>query len=177
MRSHLVLTTLFISTVSVTASSGGNVSSSKGDDASSLLGTWRLVLADYLPDKHSRWEHAYGEHPKGYFVYDKTSHVSIQVSNDPPTPPFESGDDYKPTAREAETAFLNYVAYFGTYSVDPVRHVVTHHVEGSLLPSFTGTDQERPYRLHGDNLELSDWETWRAVLVRVPPPNNRSSGP
>src|SRR6516164_4421948 len=77
MRSHWVLAALFISTASVTGSSGGNTSSSKGDDASSLIGTWRLVLADYRPDKNSRWKHAYGEHTKGYFVYDKTSHVSI----------------------------------------------------------------------------------------------------
>ena len=54
MRSHLVLAALFISTVSVTASSGGGASSSKSDDASSLIGTWRLVLADYRPDKNSR---------------------------------------------------------------------------------------------------------------------------
>jgi hypothetical protein len=177
MRAQLVLAALLISTMSVTASSGGNASSSKDDDASSLIGTWRLVLADDRPDKNGPWEHSYGEHPKGYLVYDETGHVSIQFSNDPPTPRFESGDDFKPTAHEAETAYLNYVAYFGTYSVDTVRHVVTHHVEGSLVPSYTGTDQERPYRLHGDNLELTDGETWRRVWVRVPPPDNRQRGP
>ena len=34
-----------------------------------LLGTWRLVdFADL--DKDGKWQHRFGEHPRGYFVYD-----------------------------------------------------------------------------------------------------------
>jgi hypothetical protein len=163
--------------IALTAPAGTGVAGSPraSDTTASVVGTWRLVLADHRPNKEGPWVHAYGEHPQGYIVYDQTGHMFVQVCNDPPTPPFASGDDYKPTAREAQTAYLNYVAYFGTYSLDPARHVLTHHVEGSLLPSFTATDQERPYILHGDTLELTDSETWRAVWQRVPPPN-RSGG-
>jgi hypothetical protein len=45
-----------------------------------------------------------------------------------------------------------YVAYFGTYRVDEANSVVTHVVEGSLNPGYTGTDQPRPFTLHGDVL-------------------------
>jgi hypothetical protein len=45
--------------------------------------------------------------------------------------------------------------------------VVTHHVEGSLAPDYTDTDQPRPFTLTGDRLEISDGKTWRRVLERV----------
>jgi len=64
----------------------------------------------------------------------------IQIMKTPPGPPFASGDDEKPTGEEVKTAFTGYFAYFGTYSVDAAKNVVIHHVEGSLKPSFIGTD-------------------------------------
>jgi Lipocalin-like domain len=105
--------------------------------------------------------------PKGYFVYDNTGHVMIQIMKTPPSPPFASGNDEKPTAEEVKTAFTGYVAYFGTYTVDAAKNVVIHHVEGSLKPSFTGTDQPRPFILAGDHLVIGDGKTWRRVLERV----------
>jgi hypothetical protein len=44
-------------------------------------------------------------------------------------------------------------AYYGTYEVDPARHVVTHHVAASLRASEAGT-LERRYTLSGDTLRL-----------------------
>ena len=52
-------------------------------------------------------------------------------------------------------------AYFGTYTVDTKKHVVTIHVEGSLAPDYTDTDQPRPFKLEGDRLEISDGKTYR----------------
>lgn len=40
------------------------------------------------------------------------------------------------------------------YTVDLVRHVVTHHIRASLKPSEVGIDYERPYRFEGDRLIL-----------------------
>ncbi len=51
-------------------------------------------------------------------------------------------------------AFDGYVAYFGTYRVDEHKSAVVHQVEGSLKPSYTGTDQPRPFRLNGDMLVI-----------------------
>ena len=167
MQARRVVAALFIVTAGVSSGSSGQATSRVENVTASLVGTWRLVLADDRPDTKSKWVHTYGEHPKGYLAYDRMGHMFLQIANDPPTPPFASGDDDKPTAHEAETAYANYAAYFGTYSVDAVRHVVTHHVEGSLEPSYTGTDQERPYKLQGDTLELTDGQTWRRVWVRV----------
>jgi hypothetical protein len=64
----------------------------------------------------------------------------------PATPPFASGEGRKETDKEVRAAYDGYVAYFGTYRVDEAKSIVTHVVEGSLYPSYTGTDQPRPFK-------------------------------
>ena len=137
--------------------------------AQALVGTWRLVdFADL--DKDGKWQYRFGEHPRGYFVYDTTGHVHIQIMKTPPLKPFPEAkvDAGKPPSPEhALAAYTASVAYFGTYTVEADKHVVTHHVEGSLAPDFTDTDQPRPFKLEGDRLEIGDGKTWRRVLERV----------
>jgi len=136
---------------------------------SALVGTWRLVeLADL--DKDGKWQHRYSEHPLGYFVYDATGHVHIQIMKAPALKPFPEANivvGKLPSPEHALAAYAAYVAYFGTYTADAKEHIVTHHVEGSLAPEFTGTDQPRPFKLEGDRLEIGDGKTWRRVLERV----------
>ena len=134
-----------------------------------LIGTWRLVeFADL--DQDGKWQYWYGEHPRGYFVYDATGHMHVQIMKVPPLVPFpESNFDAgkMPSPEHALAAYTNYLAYFGTYTVDAKKHMVTIHVEGSLAPDYTDTDQLRPYKLEGDRLEISDGKTYRRVMQRV----------
>src|SRR5580704_2358694 len=52
-----------------------------------VIGTWRLVeFADL--DKDGKWQQRFGETPRGYFVYDPTGHVHIQIMKAPPLAPF-----------------------------------------------------------------------------------------
>lgn len=118
-----------------------------------LLGSWSLVRFEDT-DTNGVVVKPFGDHPRGLFVYDATGHVSINIARNPAAAPFASGDDDKGSDAELRAAFDGYVAYFGTYRVDPVRHVVTHVVTASLQPSYTGTDQLRPYRLTGDVLVI-----------------------
>jgi hypothetical protein len=134
-----------------------------------LIGTWRVVeIADL--DQDGNWQYRYGEHPRGYFVYDVTGHVHIQIMKVPPLAPFPEAklnDGKPPSAEHAVAAYTAYVAYFGTYTVDEEKRVVIHHVEGSLAPDFTDTNQPRPFKLAGGRLEIGDGNTWRRVLERV----------
>jgi len=135
-----------------------------------LIGTWRLVSFEDRKDEkdpNSEWTYPYGKNPKGYIVYDETGHVTVQIMRTPPPAKFASGDDKKPTSEEARAAYKGYVAYFGTYTIDEASHSVIHHVEGSLGPSYIGTDQKRPFELSGDRLIIGDQKTWRRVLERV----------
>jgi hypothetical protein len=142
-------------------------------DNASLVGTWRLLeVADKKgPDGHfnpeGTWTFPYGKKPAGYFVYDATGHVSIHIMKTPAPAPFSSGDDATPTSSELKAVYDGYVGYFGRYSVDEANGIVIHHVEGSLWPSFIGTDQKRPFELSGDRLTIGDQHTWQRVLERV----------
>ena len=98
--------------------------------ADALIGTWRVVeFADL--DKEGKWQYRFGEHPRGYVVYDATGHVHIQLMKVPPLAPFpeaNTGEGKPPSAEHALAAYTAYVAYFGTYTVDEKKQVVTHQL-------------------------------------------------
>jgi hypothetical protein len=122
-------------------------------EAADLVGTWRVErIVD--TDADGKAHYPYGEKPEGYIVYDATGHLHVQVMRTPPTPPFASGDDLRGTDAEVRAAYRGYIAYFGRYRVDAKKGMVTHQVEGSLMPSYTGTDQPRPFRIEGDVLTI-----------------------
>jgi hypothetical protein len=83
----------------------------------------------------------------------------------PARPPFAAGDDDKGTDAEVRADYDGYVAYFGTYRVDEANSVVTHVVEGSLKPSYTGTDQPRPFKLDGDVLDYERGHWFLRLLL------------
>jgi len=134
-----------------------------------LVGTWRVAeFADL--DEHGKWRYWFGEHPRGYFVYDATGHIHIQIMKVPPLAPFpESNWDAGtlPSPEHALAAYAAYDAYFGTYTLDAEKQMVTFHVEGSLQPDYTNTEQPRPFRLEGDRLVIGDEKSYRCVLQRV----------
>jgi hypothetical protein len=72
----------------------------------------------------------------------------------PGRPPFASGDRQRGTDAEVRAAHDGYLAYWGTWDVDPARGTVTHHVRGSLFPNWVGQDQVRAFTLDGDRLTL-----------------------
>ena len=132
-----------------------------------LVGTWALVRFDDT-DAKGKLQQPFGAHPKGYFVYDATGHVHIQIARDPASPELatEAGTD---SARR-ESPF-SYLAYFGTYKLDLEKQTVTHVVEGSSFPPYRNTQQVRPFSLVGDVLvigtTLPDGSKYYRELHRV----------
>jgi hypothetical protein len=122
-----------------------------GGLADKLVGTWRVVrFVDINPS--GKVTYPFGQKPRGYVVYDPTGHLSVQIMRVPAQPTFVAGDDDKGTDAEVRGAYDGFVANFGTYRVDEAHSVVTHVVEGNLKPSYTGTEQPRPFKLDGDVL-------------------------
>jgi hypothetical protein len=156
------------------------VRSEPGDAASinhrrtalALIGTWRLVEFWDRDSIAAPKRYLYGERPIGYFVYDPSGHVSIQIQRGPAPPRIESerGEDWfrQASPEELRTTVEAFRAYFGTYTVDTERAVVIHQVEGDSRALYTGTAQRRRFRLVGDSLIIGDDTTTRRVLLRVP---------
>jgi hypothetical protein len=143
-----------------------------------LVGTWRLVSFEDL--ENGTTVRQFGDKPLGLFIYTADGHVAIQIAN-PANPACVSrgkrsgpGGKVNPTlptcSPDQMRALLDgYVAYWGTYTVDPAAGVVIHHVVSDISNGYAGTDQRRPFRLEGDRLVIGDGKTWTRVLERVRP--------
>jgi hypothetical protein len=49
----------------------------------------------------------------------------------------------------------NYLGYFGPYTIDVDKKIVVHHVVGSSLRTWIGTEQVRHYGFSGDASQLT----------------------
>jgi hypothetical protein len=136
-----------------------------------LIGTWRLVEFWDRDSATAPKRYTYGEKPTGYFTYDATGHVSIQIQKGPQPNIIAAnrGESWfkKASQEELRAAVESYRAYFGTYTVDLARGIVVHRVEGDSRQLYTGTDQNRTFRLAGDSLIIGNSTTDRRVLLRV----------
>jgi len=116
---------------------------------SRLIGNWRLVAYETV-DEAGRTAKPYGE-AVGRLTYDDRGNMSGQVMR-PNRARVELGEG---NAQQVRAAYIGYIAYFGTYEVDPQGGRVVHHVQGSLNPAWVGGDQVRAMRFDGDRLVLS----------------------
>ncbi|MFN7935088.1 MAG: lipocalin-like domain-containing protein [Bryobacteraceae bacterium] len=104
-------------------------------------GTWRLIAFE----SHSAdgaITLPFGDQPKGMLVYTPQGHMSGQAMR----------SDHDP---QAAGPLDNYIAYFGTFTVDDAAREVVHHVEGSLYPNWVGTEQRRGFTFSGNRLTLT----------------------
>jgi hypothetical protein len=120
---------------------------------SALVGAWRLVSFESRAASGDV-RYPLGRAPVGRLQYDATGFMSVQLM-DPGRPQFASGDLTRGSDAELRAAIGGYVAYYGTYTVDPARGSVTHHVEGALFPNWVGGNQVRGFRLDGDRLTIT----------------------
>lgn len=131
-----------------------------------LTGTWKLIEFADVDSLTSKWMYRYGKNPKGYFTYTKSGIVNLNISAETP---LKISED---SAKNYNINLLNWtdhfsLGYFGTYTVDFKKSIVTHHVKGGSLPWYIDTDQPRPFVLKGDTLIIGDSKTWKRVLVKV----------
>ena len=134
--------------------------------AKSIAGVWQLVeFADY--DSVSKtWVNRYGKNPRGYFIYSPGGILSINVSSDTPLKITEEGSkNYNINFHEFFSSHS--FGYFGTYTYEPAKGQVIHHVKGGTLPWYTDTEQPRQIQLKGDTAIIGDNIRTRRVLVRV----------
>jgi hypothetical protein len=115
-----------------------------GDVAKQLLGAWRYVGTRI---NGGNWDR--GANPKGMIYYGPHGEMAVQIA--PDVKRTRAGAAITPG--EALTAVKDYIAYFGTYTVDEAAGTVTHHRHDSLQPGDK-SDLVRRYELDGDRLVL-----------------------
>ncbi len=124
--------------------------------APDLTGTWRLV-SYRLISAEGDTTYPFGETPEGQIIYTGTGDGTGEMSAHLMYPGAEPGDLSGLDATEIfARVSRTYIAYYGTYTVDGAAGTVTHHVRGSLRPTWVGTDQVREFELlGGDRLSLT----------------------
>ena len=138
----------------------------KIESTDQLIGTWRLIELSDFDSSISTWIHPFGKNPIGFFTYTKSGIVNLNISTDTPLKiSADSAKDYK--VNLLDWVSHHSVGYFGTYTVDLNKSILTHHVKGGSLPWYNETDQPRPFILKGDILIIGDNKTWRRVLLKA----------
>ena len=126
---------------------GWNVRSA--ENASPLVGTWRVTSfsAEFL-DTHET-SHIFGEHPTGYLQYSPGAHiVAFEQSAEMPKPASATWSD----ADRAAIHRSIIAAYAGTYSVEGNK--VTYHIVAAWRPDWIGGDQVRYFQINGNVMTL-----------------------
>jgi len=96
----------------------------------------------------------YGRHPIGRLYYDAAGNMSLHMMKSGRSD-FKGHTKFLATPSEMRSAFDSYEAYFSTYEVDEVNHVINHKVLGDLYPNWTDSVQSRYYKFEGNRLILS----------------------
>jgi hypothetical protein len=117
-----------------------------------LVGSWKLI-SFHSQDSSGRIAYPFGRDAQGRLIYEPDGRMAVQLMN-PNRPGFVSDDPLVTSETEVRTAFGGYTAYYGTYSVDPEKQTIVHHIEASLLPNWVGTDQQRHFEFNGQHLTL-----------------------
>ncbi|GKQ50206.1 lipocalin-like domain-containing protein [Bradyrhizobium sp. Ce-3] len=144
--------TFLVSSVGVLATS----SSATADQLSlrsRLVGIWSLTEAVTVKgDETVPW---FGRHPPitGILIYGENGWMSVQIAG-APAGTISRADFYKLSAADRAVWFDEYYAYYGTFEVDEVAHVITHHIVSSLLPYETATILKRTVSIDGDMVSL-----------------------
>jgi hypothetical protein len=93
----------------------------------------------------------YSPNPHGLVIFTADRYYSVQIYRAERLK-FTSGDKLKRTPEEYKEASLSTSVHFGRYSVDPVKHTITFHIDRSSFRNQDDTTQARPYEMNGDEL-------------------------
>jgi hypothetical protein len=119
-------------------------------DKDLFVGTWRLASAETF-DGEGRPILTYDT---GILQYTASGRMSAQLyRND--RPKFARQEWFAGSDQEIRSAFVGYIAYFGTFDLDEAARMVIHRVQGSFFPNWEGGEQRRYYRFDGNRLSLS----------------------
>jgi hypothetical protein len=102
-----------------------------------LIGAWHLVHID-SPGQDGKPTDI--PQPQGMLIYTRDGHMSVQLM-------------YPKSASSLSNEYVRsgYEASFGRYDVDETKHMLTHHVQGSITSDLlVGKDLPRIYQFTAD---------------------------
>jgi hypothetical protein len=121
--------------------------------SSQLRGTWLLQSRiDVTKDGRRHPDPMLGEDPVALLIYDDAGHFSAQFMKRDRSMAMQAAP--LPSARNNTMAQGGYDAYFGTYTVDDEKGMVTQKLLGSLSAANVGMVLTRGMQVTGDMLVI-----------------------
>lgn len=114
-----------------------------------FIGAWKLVSYERTSPA-GEMSYPMGQNPMGRIAYDPEGRMYAQLMR-ADRPKFQSPGG---ASEEKAAAYDSFVAYYGSYTVNPADHSVVHHVESSLNPNWLGADLTRSYEFSEGRLIL-----------------------
>jgi hypothetical protein len=133
------------------ASMSAQTSRPAGGDRATFVGTYRLMFTEIKDDK-GQWTRTPNFNSVGYITYADTGHMAVHIM--PRNRPRFASNQNQPTGEEALAAIRGYTAYFGPFTVDESKKIVTHHRVGTIRPGQPAPFL-RYYEFTGDRLTLT----------------------
>jgi hypothetical protein len=118
-----------------------------------LIGTWTIVSSENTAPNGTKSQ-PYGANPKGILMFDAGGRHSLIIGK-PDRPKLKSANRSEVTAQEFGAAAMDFVANYGTWSVNEAGKIITVHREGALNPYNEGVDIKYSISLAGDELKLT----------------------
>jgi len=117
------------------------ISTMFGADNDSLVGTWKLVSWQVIPENVPP-QNVFGAHPKGFLILTREGRSMVLTT----------AEKRQPGMGEAQRAALHksMLAYTGRYRVE--GHDFITKVEVSWNEEWNGTEQRRHFRVEGNEL-------------------------
>jgi hypothetical protein len=123
--------------------------------ANDLIGAWTLVSDENLRPDGSR-VHTMGLDPQGLVIFLADGRYSLQILRTG-RPRFASNNRMEGTQEENKAAVQGANPHWGRYSVNEADRTILFKIEHAFFTNWEGTEQTRPFTLHGDQL------TWIAA--------------
>lgn len=111
-----------------------------------VVGAWRLVSVE---GTDATFHFAF-DHPTGMITYDRSGWMAVQIDVKGVRKPFVNGPASGTSAEKAD-AFDNYVAYYGTYTLDLKAQTITHHLVDASQPNWRGVNNVRWFEFQGND--------------------------
>jgi hypothetical protein len=113
-----------------------------------LIGSYRLVSYTSFDQSGTPTKLPYSV---GQISYDAAGRMSAQLMRDD-RPKATPGTPL--TEPERAALYSSYISYFGRYTIDAAKGIVTHHVEGSISPNMLGQAMPRWFEFSPDGNSL-----------------------
>ena len=118
-----------------------------------FTGSWKLKeWSAELRDESKIYP--FGKDAIGRITYGNDGLMAVQIMKNNRAS-FHLEDPLQGQPDEMITAYNGFIAYCGTYEIDPTANQVVHHIEISSFPNWIGQNQIRNFEFNGDELTLS----------------------